>query len=185
MTPADREVHALGEWLAAEAGAAVDAALAVASTVAPAPPRVWQAVLARHRVAATSQEQRRRAALTTGQIAGAPADELHGVLLAIGKRCRDELDRVRGGLTEEGERRWDRLIRQADALAAELTARYRRTVLPERSMFAGAMASAQHGGQAVDARPRQSFISRCRRCRGPRLDERELRCAYCDAPLGG
>ena len=165
MSP-DQYVEQLARWLAAEAGAAVEAALA--SPTATASP-AWLGVLARHGITAVSLDERARAARITGQSQGAPADELIATLTAMARRTWAALDQTRRGLSEAGERRWDALARETDRLPREMLEVYQRQVAPApRSMFAGALASAQSGiGAARDSRSAQPYIMMCRVCRGP------------------
>lgn len=178
----DQYVEQLARWLAAEAGAALEAALATPTAAASLD---WLAVLARHGVAAVGPDDRARTARITGQSQGAPTDELRGALLAMTRRCWEALDQTRRGLSDAGERRWDALHRELDRLPRELVELYQRQVTPApRSMFAGALASAQGGiGAARDDRAAQPYIMMCRVCRGPRHDHAAIACVYCDTPF--
>lgn len=173
----------LEQWLGRAVGDAYAAALEVEQPAGASGD--WLRLLDTYGVRPTAEDERPRIAAATGMLRGAPADELFEVLDKIQKDAAQRFDRI--GLPDDDalDRRRDRIQGVIGRLRDETLNAYRKKIMPKRSMFGAAMASARaRQGQAAasGARKSESFVMRCEKCGAPRLQNDVYVCEYCDTP---
>lgn len=173
----------LEQWLGQAVGDAFTAALEVEQPAGSSPD--WRGILERYGASPTADEERSRLAAATGMLRGVPADELYEVLDRIHKDAEQRFERI--GLPDDNalDRRRDRLQGVIGRLRDETLNAYRKRIMPKRSMFGAAMASARakQGQTAAPAqRKSESFVMRCEKCGAPRLQNDVYVCEYCDTP---
>jgi hypothetical protein len=186
MTPAEDKgkvrLEELERWLGKSVGDAYAAALAIDAPAGSSP--AWEAILAAHGAKSSSAEERQRVALATGMLRGAPADELYAVLQDIARDADARLKAISLPDDNTLELRWRRIQGVIGRVRDETLAAYRKQVIPKRSMFGAAKASAAaaRGGPSATAVKSESFVMRCNQCGAPRLKNDVFVCEYCETP---
>jgi hypothetical protein len=174
----------LEAWLGTSVGDAYTTALKIAEPSGSSP--AWEEILKAQDVQPSPPGERARAAAATGQLRGAPPDELFEVLDAIAKKADKKLNRVDYPDDGASERRWRRLQGVIGRLRDETLAAYRKQVMPKKKggMFGAALASAKakQGKPVAPERKSESFVMRCEKCGAPRLKNDDFVCEYCDTP---
>lgn len=183
MTDIRTKLDELERFLGSSVSDALDAALQVEDACGASP--AWLKLLDAFRQKQTAEDSRQRAAASTGQLFGAPPDELNMVLTEIAGSAKERLNKLDWKDDGQNSGRVQRILNVIDRAPRETLTAYRKRVMPQRrSMFAGAVASAQQSarksGPANTAV--KTFIMRCSKCGAPRLKEDNFTCEYCDTP---
>jgi hypothetical protein len=169
-------------WLGKSVGDAFSTAVEVEVPGGSSP--AWLEILKSHNVQPNSEEERLRVAAATGMTRGVPADELYEVLDKLSNQAEVRIKRLDYPDDSKLQLRYDKLQGLIGRVRDETLAAYRKMVIPKRSMFAAAKASAMSGAgkTAVPERKGESFVMRCDNCGAPRLKSDDFVCEYCDTP---
>ena len=178
----EQRLAALESWLGHAVGDAIETALAVEEPVGTSP--AWLQLLARYDCTPMAVDERQRIATTTDVKPGAPIQELYDVLERIASQGEVEFKAIEYPDDNAAGRRWSRLQLRIGDLRDTTMAAYRKLVVPKKSMFAAAMASAQRGTDTAE-RYEQASILRCKNCAAPRLNPTHFECDYCGEHFGG
>lgn len=183
MTEIRTKLDELERFLGSSVSDALDAALQVENPCGESP--AWLELLDTFMQEQTAEDSRQRAAASTGQLFGAPPDELNMVLTEIAGNAKERLNKLDWKDDGQNSGRVQRIFNVIDRVPRETLTLYRKRVMPQRrSMFAGAMASAQQSAQKPGPAKAggRTFIMRCGKCGAPRLKEDNFTCEYCDTP---
>ncbi|MCD4707821.1 MAG: hypothetical protein K8S62_08785 [Candidatus Sabulitectum sp.] len=183
MSDIRTKLDELERFLGSSVSDALDAALQVEIPCGESP--AWLELLDVFRQEQTAEDSRQRAAASTGQLFGAPPDELNMVLTEIAGSAKERLNKLEWKDDGQNSGRVQRIFNVIDCIPRETLILYRKRVMPQRrSMFAGAMASAQQSVRKPEPANSTSktFIMRCGKCGAPRLKKDNFTCEYCDTP---
>jgi len=178
----EQRLHALESWLGRAVGDAIETALAVDEPVGTS--QAWVRLVTRYECTPMPDDERKRVAAATDATRGAPIQDLYDVLERISKHGSTELESIEYPDDNAEARRWTRLQVRINDLRDTTVAAYRKRVVPKKSMFAAARASAMKGTEKAE-RYEQAFILRCKNCAAPRLNPTSFECDYCGEHFGG